>query len=323
MSQLRNSLRKLLPRFSKEANKIVHPTARSRWMKLRKITESPKSLAQACRFFGMSEDSYSKWGRRLLKRPMATTLECRSRKPYRSPNKTKPRIEKQVLKIRRVEPYLGPERLSYEVKKIYNLKVPPSTCFAILRRAKVVGKKIAQKLTKRHLKRYRRPLPGYLQMDFKYVPYLINGKQYYQLSCIDHHSSWRLIRNYRYKNREAVEAFLKELEAICPFPVFEIQTDNDAAFTDKFSSKMGVTGEHYLDQWCKHHGISHRLIPVGVKELNGKVENTHKQDDREFLPCTALQLMKASSSQPEVTTSVGTASERPKRLDTKLQTRWF
>ncbi len=26
----------------------------------------------------------------------------------------------------------------------------------------------------------------------------------------------------------------------------------------------------------------HRLIPIGQKELNGKVENTHKQDDREF-----------------------------------------
>ena len=282
MSQLRNQLRKLLPRFAKEANKIRDPEARSRWTKLRKISESPKSLAHACRFYGMSEDSYRKWGERLLKRPKAEALESKSRKPHRSPNKTKPRVEKAVLKIRRVEPYLGPDRLSNEAKKLYSLEVAPSTCFSILRRAKVVGKKIAAKLTKRHLRRYRRPLPGYLQMDFKYVPYLIDGKQYYQLSCVDHHSSWRLIRNYRRKDKNAVEAFLLELEENCPFPIVEIQTDNDTAFTDKFSSRMGVTGEHYLDLWCKSRGILHRLIPVAVKELNGKVENTHKQDDREF-----------------------------------------
>jgi len=137
MSQLRNQLRKLLPRFAQEANKIVNPEARSRWMKLRKITESPKSVAQACRFYGMSEDSYAKWGKALLKRPRALALSSRTRKPHRSPSKTKSRIEKQVLKIRRVEPYLGPERIANDAKKIYGVTVAPSTVYAILRRAKV------------------------------------------------------------------------------------------------------------------------------------------------------------------------------------------
>jgi hypothetical protein len=283
MSQLRNSLRKVLLRFAQEANKIRDDEARSRWMKLRRITESTKSLAHACRFYGMSEDSYSKWGRRLLRHPVAESLKSKSRKPYRSPGKTKPRIEKIILKIRRVEPYLGPERITDTAMQIYNLKIAPSTVFAILRRAKVVGRKLAERLTKKHLKRYRRPLPGYLQMDFKYVPYLIEGKQYYQLSCIDHHSSWRLIRNYRYKSVKSVMSFLADLEASCPFNIVEIQTDNDKAFTDKYDTHgLGVTGQHELDRWCTKHGILHKLIPIKVKELNGKVENTHKQDDREF-----------------------------------------
>ena len=119
-------------------------------------------------------------------------------------------------------------------------------------------------------------------MDFKYVPYLIENKQFYQLSCVDHHSSWRLIRNYRHKSTLYVMKFLEELKEACPFAIMELQTDNDAAFTDKFSSQQGVTGTHLVDVWCKAHDIIHRLIPVGVKELNGKVENTHKQDDREF-----------------------------------------
>jgi transposase InsO family protein len=282
MSQLKKQLIKLLPRFSEEANKIKHPEARSRWMKIKKITESPKSLAQACRFFGMSEDAYNKWGRRVLKRPKAEALLSKSRKPYRSPNKSKPRVEKTILKIRRAEPYLGPERISDTAEKLFTLKISPSTIFNILRRAKVVGKKIAERLTKKHLKRYRRPLPGYLQMDFKYVPYLIEGKQFYQLSCVDHHSSWRFIRCYRQKSTFYVMKFLEELKMNCLFPIIEIQTDNDTAFTDKFTSQMGVTDTHLVDVWCKSNDIIHRLIPVGVKELNGKVENTHKQDDREF-----------------------------------------
>jgi len=121
------------------------------------------------------------------------------------------------------------------------------------------------------------------------VPYLINGKQYYELNCVDHHSSWRLIRCYKFKNIPSVKAFLAELEEVCPFVIFEIQTDNDKAFTDKFDSHgLGVTGQHELDRWCAKRGIIHRLIPVGVKELNGKVENTHKQDDREFFAMNAF-----------------------------------
>ncbi|MGZ3805856.1 MAG: DDE-type integrase/transposase/recombinase [Pseudobdellovibrionaceae bacterium] len=262
-------------------------------MKIKKITESPKSLAQACSFFGMSEDAYSKWGKRLLKKPKAEALLSQSRKPYRSPNKAKPRIEKQVLKVRRVEPYLGPERISDTLEDLYAVTVPPSTVYNILRRAKVVGAKLAKLLTKKHLKRYRRPLPGYLQMDFKYVPYLIEGKQFYQLSCVDHHSSWRFMRCYRNKNTFYVMKFLEELIQACPFVIIEIQTDNDAAFTDKFTSGAGVTGEHAIDVWCATNGITHRLIPVGVKELNGKVENTHKQDDREFF---AMNLFKTFES---------------------------
>ena len=286
--KLRAELRLMIPRLAKEANQLKDPEARSRWMKLRKIALSMKSTDHACANAGVSTDWFRKWGNKLIKSRRLIGLFTKSRKPHRSPNKTKPRIEKQVLKIRRVEPYLGPERISDTAEKLFNLSVPPSTIFAILRRAKMVGKKIAEKLTKKHLKRYRRVLPGYLQMDFKYVPYLIEGKQFYQLSCVDHHSSWRLIRNYRHKSIIYVMKFLVELKEACPFAIMEIQTDNDAAFTDKFSSQMGVTDTHLVDVWCKANDIIHRLIPVGVKELNGKVENTHKQDDREFFAMNAF-----------------------------------
>ena len=282
MSQLKDQLRLMIPRLAKEANQLRDREARRRWMQLRAVALSSKSISKACAAIGCSEDFFNKWGQRLIKARGLKGLLSRSRKPHGSPRKTKRRIEQKVLKIRRVEPYLGPERISMEMEDLYDLYVAPSTVFAILKRALVVGKKIASKLTKKHMKRYRRPWPGYLQMDFKYVPFVVDGQQLYQLSCVDHHSSWRFIRCYRNKNLESVLQFLRELKLSCPFMIIEIQTDNDAAFTDKFTSQRGVTGEHAMDVWCKNQDILHRLIPVGVKELNGKVENTHKQDDREF-----------------------------------------
>lgn len=280
--KLKEHLRLMIPRLSAEANQLKDSEARSRWMKIRKIALSPKTIESCCSKEGVSVDFFNKWGTRLVKSKRLAGLFTKSRKPHRSPKQVKPRVEKIVLKIRRAEPYLGPDRISDTAQKFYNLVVPSSTVFAILRRACVVGKKIAERLTKRHMKRYRRVLPGYLQMDFKYVPYKIEGKQYYQLSCVDHHSSWRFIRCYKYKDLESTLIFLKELIQVCPFPIIEIQTDNDTAFTDKFSSRIGVTGCHEVDVWCAKNNIVHKLIPVGVKELNGKVENTHKQDDREF-----------------------------------------
>jgi hypothetical protein len=89
---------------------------------------------------------------------------------------------------------------------------------------------------------------------------------------------------YANKDLVAVEDFLIELKEKCPFPIIELQTDNDTSFTDKFwTEKPGtISGMHLVDEWCASNGIRHKLIPVGVKEINGKVENTHKQDDREF-----------------------------------------
>lgn len=298
MSQLRSQLRKIMPRLSTEANKLRDPEARSRWMKLKQITWSPKPLARACAFYGWSEDAYSKWGTRLRKQPRIESVMSKSRKPHRSPNKTKPRKEKKVAQLRRADPSLGPERISFDLQKFFKILVPPSTVYAVLKRAKMVSIKLAEKLTKKHLKRYRRPWPGYLQMDFKYVPYPVDGRQYYQLSCVDHHSSWRFIRIYPDKSLKSVIRFLNDLKEICPFPIEEIQTDNDTAFTDKFTSTIGVTGKHLMDIWCSENSISHRLIPVGVKELNGKVENTHKQDDREFFakgPYRSLQHIQVCS----------------------------
>jgi len=282
-SKIKYQVREIISSLSSEAQKVRDSETKQRFYKLRRIAESPKSISSGCRAEGKSRGWFNKWAKRLIRAKTIQSLFSKSRKPHYSPRKTRKRIERKICKLRRAQPFLGAERLQDDLKRLYKESCPISTINNILRRNAFIGKEQAKKLTKKHLGKIKQPLPGYLQMDFKYVPYLVQGKQYYQLSVVDHFTSWRLIRIYPEKSTPQVMDFLNELQEQVPFPVIEIQTDNDAAFTDKYTSRQGrPTGKHDMDIWCKQNEIIHKLIPIGQKEINGKVENTHKQDDREF-----------------------------------------
>lgn len=283
MSALKNQLRLILPGLSKEANANQDREIKRHLYLLKAVCASKKTVKQACEARGVSTDQFYSWGRRLLKARSLEALRSRSRKPKHSPRQTAKRVERKIAALRNAEPSHGPERISFDLKRLFKIDCPPSTVYNVLKRLGLITKAYREKLTKKHLKRYRRPLPGYLQMDVKYVPYRINGEQYYEFNVVDHCTSWRLLRAYRRLTHESLVRFLSELEDQCPFPIIEIQTDNGVEFTDKYQhGRLKPSGLHPLDLWCSQRGVVHRLIPVGQKELNGKVENTHKQDDREF-----------------------------------------
>jgi len=282
MSALRKQLVKIIDGLSEEANKNHDREVKERYYFLRSVVRSKQSVTRACARAGKSTDSFNLWGERLRRQRKLSALKPKSRKPRRSPKKISKKVERKVIALRRAEPSHGPERISFDLKKIFRIEVSPGRVYRALKRNNLISKEQSKKLTKRHLKRYRRPWPGFVQMDVKYVPYRINGEQYYQFNAVDHCTTWRLNRIYRHLNYYSLMTFLKALEYHCPFPILQIQTDNGMEFTDKFRGNVEPTGEHPLDRWCEARGIEHKLIPVGQKELNGKVENTHKQDDREF-----------------------------------------
>ena len=284
MSSLKLQLRKILPELSGHANKNSDPEIKRRLYLIKAVVSSPKAVAQVCQARGFSTDFFYKWAKTLLKTKNLASLKPRSKKPKQCPHQTPKRVEKRIRNLRLAEPSHGPERISFDLKKLYNMVCAPSTVYAVLLRLGMITKEYSKKLTKSHLKRYRQPLPGWIQMDVKYVPYLVDGERFYQFNAVDHCTTWRCSRIYEDKSYESLEKFLKELEASCPFPIWEIQSDNGKEFTDKYrvGSDGHPTGHHPLDVWCKQREIRHKLIPIGEKELQGKIENTHKQDDREF-----------------------------------------
>lgn len=284
MSRLRYQLRELLPRLASEANKVTDREIKSRYYLIKAVAASDKPVKRVCEARGISQDTFEKWARRLLGQKTLSALASASRRPKSSPRLTIARVVKKVRRLRRRHPEYGPDRVSFYLKKDDKIVCPPATVYAILKREKLIEQSHRRHRTKAHMKRYRRPWPGYLQMDIKYVPFKVEGLQYYQLSAIDHHSSWRKITICKNKSESTVAAFLDELIRECPFEISQIQTDNGSEFTDKYTSGFGAkpSGSHLVDQWCRNHSIEHRLIPVGEKEINGKVENSHKYDDQEF-----------------------------------------
>lgn len=284
MSKIRYELEHLISRLSSEANKMKDPDVKSKYYFLKKVAGSTKPLQQACEERGRSRSYFYKWAERLIAAESLEGLRERSRAPKRKHNETAPKIVRKIKLLRKKEPFAGPERIAHKLRSKHKMACPKSTVYDILVRENLIDKVYNKRATKKHLKRYRRPLPGYLQLDIKYVPYLIEGKQMYQFSCVDHHSSFRVIDVYRDRTLTSVISFMERVIMEVPFPILQLQTDNAVEFTDKYSSGMGAapTGAHELDRWCMMRDIEHKLIPIGEKELNGKVENTHRFDDREF-----------------------------------------
>lgn len=284
MSALKYRLREVLPSLVAEARKCRNPEIKQRFYLIKAVAESEKDVKKACEARGVSRETFYKWGKQLLTGGVhLKSLSSKSRRPKSSPNQSSGKVERAVCKMKKKYSFRGPERISFHLKQDKGIDCPPSTVYAILKRYDLVSKKYRKRRTKKHMRRYRQPIVGYLQLDIKYVPYKIEKKQYYQWSVVDHHSSWRFIRCYKNKALDSLEKFLEDLDVHCPFEILQIQTDNDKVFTDKFwTMDFEPSGAHDLDLWCERKGIEHKLIPPGMKELNGKVENTHKYDDEEF-----------------------------------------
>ena len=162
----------------------------------------------------------------------------------------------------------------------------PSTVGHILKREGLIQAR-PKKTKKKHTKRYQMPNPGDLvQMDVKYVPYLIKGQRHYQFTAIDDCSRWRFANIYPEKSTYSTKLFTEELIKKAPFPISCIQTDGGPEFTNQhISDPRCVLKEpaiHILDKICAKHNIRHKLIPVATPQINGKVERSHRIDEEEF-----------------------------------------
>ena len=137
---------------------------------------------------------------------------------------------------------------------------------------------------------YKKPLliPGELvEIDVKYVPGMIENREYYQYTAIDCRSRWRFLTIYDAQASQYSVAFLQQFLDLFPCRVRSIKTDNHSTFTNYYTgtnkrSDLTVKTLHQLDIFCQEQNIIHYLIDPGKPAQNGTVERSHREDEEKF-----------------------------------------
>jgi len=130
-------------------------------------------------------------------------------------------------------------------------------------------------------------IPGEkVQIDVKEVPFcclrgnlLKQNKHLYQWTAIDECTRIRFVYAFEEHTPENSVKFLKMLVKVFPFKIQTAQTDNGTEFTYKYISD---TEECPFDIALRELGITHKLIPPRTPWHNGKVERSHRNDQRYF-----------------------------------------
>ena len=143
-----------------------------------------------------------------------------------------------------------------------------------------------------HKLRYERAIPGYLQVDTKYVPKAgESGEFLYQFTAIDECTRVRFLGASLTHGAEAARKFLVRALSFYEtlgVKVLQVQTDRGTEFTLPQTEKVlaqyasGKISDSVFTQECNARGIRHRLIKPRSPELNGKVERSHRIDSERF-----------------------------------------
>lgn len=125
-----------------------------------------------------------------------------------------------------------------------------------------------------------------VQIDVKEVPYnclrgsiLKDVKHLYQWTAIDECTRMRFVYDFGEHTPENSVKFLVMLIKAFPFKIKTMQTDNGTEFTYKYISDDNVCP---FDKALQKIGIKHKLIPPRTPWHNGKVEQSHRNDQRYF-----------------------------------------
>jgi transposase InsO family protein len=237
------------------------------------------NVSVACSRLGFSRKFYYKWWRRLKAAKYELWgLEEYSRRPKRSPKQIAKKLEQAIGWYARRQ--YGSRMIKAMLFREGSGVGKTTICHVLNDRRPPI--KTRKNRLKKHRRRYELAIPGQrFQLDVKYVPEFVAGKRAYNYVIVDECTRWRYARAYDSLCEGTTVDFLESFKRHCPFPIHCIQTDNGQEFTYRLNP-IAQHLEHKMDRWCDANGIRHQLIPPGVKELNGKVERSHRIDEQYF-----------------------------------------
>lgn len=215
------------------------------------------------------------------------SLANRSRRPHHHPNQHRPEEIKLVRDMRRRNPHLGLMELWFRLRargyqrhyvSLYRLMIRLGMFTQTAPKKKKYVAKPYQPMT----------YPGErVQIDVKWVPKecIVGepGQRYYQYTAIDEYSRLRYLGAFQEANTYSSTQFLQD--AITWFArrgitIQCVQTDNGTEFTKRL---LRTRDEHNLtlfEQHLQSCGIRHKFIRPYTPRHNGKVERSHREDQK-------------------------------------------
>jgi len=116
--------------------------------------------------------------------------------------------------------------------------------------------------------------PGYLHIDFFYLP-RVDARKRYCFVAIDRATRLVYLKVYEHMTKQVTTDFLARCLEFYPFRIRTVLTDNSRSFTHRcFRNARGtrVLTVHPFEELCKSRGIDYRRIKPGTPKTNGLVE---------------------------------------------------
>lgn len=264
---------------------IITQEARKRQAVVKYAVKNGKSAAS--RQYGVSLSSVKRWCLRYDGNNWQSLCE-KSHRPHSNPNRHTASEERKIRKaFKKYYARYGWDGVYDELIKRHYTRSFSGMVYA----AKRIGLTEKNKIKKPPRKTERRypelTVPGEkVQIDVKEVPFnclrgdaLKYNKHLYQWTAIDECTRMRFVYGFEEHTPENTVKFLKLLIKAFPFKIQTIQTDNGTEFTYKFISDTELSP---LDKAIQGTSIKHVLIPPRTPWHNGKVERSHRNDQRYF-----------------------------------------
>ena len=214
------------------------------------------------------------------------SLACQSRRPHSHPNQHTEAELKLIQDMRRRNPNLGMIELWYRLKKRGYTRRPESL-FRVMRKLGLFPPLKEKKPYKpKPYEQMTRPGER-VQVDVKVVPRNCIADpelRLFQYTAIDEFTRLRFLAAYPEQSTYSSADFLKRLVkwyARRGIHVECVQTDNGFEFTNRFSnSKRDIPT--LFENTATQFGIRHKLIRPYTPRHNGKVERSHREDQKRF-----------------------------------------
>lgn len=209
------------------------------------------------------------------------SLALKSRKPHNHPNS---HTEEELLLIRRMLKRNGVYGLAEVYVRCRN-KGYTRSFGSMCRQIRNKGY-IKPKIKRKSYTRYTQldgSYPGEkVQVDIKYVPsecikFPSYGKRYYQITAIDEFSRKRALSIAEEKSTYETAKFLESLEDRLGFKIKTLQVDNGYEFVNDIEKTDRVTS---FESVAISKGYEIRRTRPYSPWQNGKVERSHREDDK-------------------------------------------